>query len=872
MRVNGRLPEERNLELHLERLRSSRLAGFSDGRVLGFKEVLESLKTGIEDDGASLTSLVGPEGSGKTMLLKQLTQSPGARFVDLNRFVRDEGLGLDPRGKSAQALVESLRRSFASSDEHLVLLLDDADQMLLPSGIGVVVQEALRSLPIGAVLVSSTTDLGLDTRLIPIPCARAETLQRRASREEFDGELDRYVISNDADAGFLRPALRSALYTIQNQISDFRLVRYVVEMAIAESLGSGGSVHPSFIKVLFEEDSYLRETYEAPGISINPAGHLRVHEKDKTELLCDLLLSIYESREELLDVAELEMDEMSLRIAREQGTLRETVTALCLTTSPVTVVNSLVPTRDLVAELRRRKLHRSQESKVKADRVGLLLKGLGFTYAPPLHGLKDIESELRDIVELVGSDRSSVAPRIGGTWQAVASGESVLLDLLHFWARVLFGSIETLANTVNREGGGRRPLDASRLTLGEVVRLLRRLRRSIREEGAPLVARLTESEILDDDFLRTADDFVQQRNEFVHDNAEGPKSELLEKLTVCALDLVVRAKDAGYPAVIEVAEIVFDRYGRQIFRGSDSTGRSLTFAVSDEGEAARLEVAGTYFMLPRRLVSTDPVLVPTSRTGSTVLFGEATDYARHSHTQVRQADYLFDLLPALGGDEDILDVGCGDGRITARLGLLVPNGHVTGLDISPSMVELASSSHKMARNMNWVVGTAEDLGFEQVFDVVFSNAALHWTTDPVRSFSGIHRALRPGGTFISHQGGHGTYAGLRSVAVRLIEDRGLEYLFNGWKYPTWYPTVEEIQDLLLKSGFVDVAVDSVITDGSELPTLVTDFARAGLLPFLERLPAVEVHAFTEEFIELASAPGVDLSTHRLFVSARRSHA
>ncbi|MCB0920420.1 MAG: methyltransferase domain-containing protein [Actinobacteria bacterium] len=678
------------------------------------------------------------------------------------------------------------------------------------------------------------------------------------------------MLSNDADPGFLRPALRSALYTIQNQVSDFRLIRYVVEMSVTESLRSGGSVHPNFIKVLFEEDPYLRETFETPGITINPAGHLRVHEKGKTELLCDLLLSIYESREELLDVAELEMDEGSLRIAREQGTLRETVTALCLTTSPVTVVNSLVPTRDLVAELRRRRLHRSQESKVKADRVGLLLKGLGFTYAPPLHGLKDIEGELRDIVELVGSDRSSVAPRIGGTWQAVASGESILLDLLHFWARVLFGSIETLTNTINREGSGRRPLDASRLALGEVLRLLRRLRRSIREEGAPLVARLTDSEILNEDFLRTADDFVQLRNTFVHDSAEGSKSELLEKLTVCALELVLRADEAGYPAVIEVAEIVFDRYGRQIFRGSDSADRSLTFAVSDEGEAARLEVAATYFMLPTRLVSTDPVLVPTSRTGGTVLFGEATEYAKHSDTQVRQADQLFDMLPALSGDEDILDIGCGDGRITARLGLLVPNGHVMGLDVSQSMIDLASSSHRTARNMSWVVGIAEDLGFEQAFDVVFSNAALHWTTDPGRSISGIHRALRPGGTFLSHQGGHGTYAGLRSVVVRLIEDRGLGYLFNGWKYPTWYPTVEEIRELLTKSGFIDVAVNSVITDGSELPTLVTDFARAGLLPYLERLPAVEVHAFTEEFIELATVPGIDLTTHRLFISARRS--
>ncbi len=47
------------------------------------------------------------------------------------------------------------------------------------------------------------------------------------------------------------------------------------------------------------------------------------------------------------------------------------------------------------------------------------------------------------------------------------------------------------------------------------------------------------------------------------------------------------------------------------------------------------------------------------------------DYARHSQGQERWAKELLGLL-SLKPDEDVLDIGCGDGRITAEISRLAP--------------------------------------------------------------------------------------------------------------------------------------------------------------------------------------------------------
>ena len=78
------------------------------------------------------------------------------------------------------------------------------------------------------------------------------------------------------------------------------------------------------------------------------------------------------------------------------------------------------------------------------------------------------------------------------------------------------------------------------------------------------------------------------------------------------------------------------------------------------------------------------------------------------------------LAPRPG--ERILDLGCGDGRLT--MDLAAAGCKVVGVDSSPEFVDAARARGLDVRQMD-----AQDLDFEGEFDAVFSNAALHWMKD-----------------------------------------------------------------------------------------------------------------------------------------------
>ncbi len=102
---------------------------------------------------------------------------------------------------------------------------------------------------------------------------------------------------------------------------------------------------------------------------------------------------------------------------------------------------------------------------------------------------------------------------------------------------------------------------------------------------------------------------------------------------------------------------------------------------------------------------------------------------------------------ALDGAERVLDVGCGDGRVTAELAARVPRGSVLGVDPSPRMLEVAAGRVRPdVPNLAFAAGSAETLTYDAEFDVVVSFNALHWVADLGLALQRIRAALRPGGT------------------------------------------------------------------------------------------------------------------------------
>ena len=101
----------------------------------------------------------------------------------------------------------------------------------------------------------------------------------------------------------------------------------------------------------------------------------------------------------------------------------------------------------------------------------------------------------------------------------------------------------------------------------------------------------------------------------------------------------------------------------------------------------------------------------------------------------------------LGGDERVLDVGCGTGVLLERLGSAHPGLALHGVDPTEAMLDRARE--RCAERVDLKRGEAEALPFgDGEFDVVLSVSALHYFSDPRRAISEMARVLRPGGTLV----------------------------------------------------------------------------------------------------------------------------
>ena len=119
---------------------------------------------------------------------------------------------------------------------------------------------------------------------------------------------------------------------------------------------------------------------------------------------------------------------------------------------------------------------------------------------------------------------------------------------------------------------------------------------------------------------------------------------------------------------------------------------------------------------------------------------------------------VVDLLSPQSG-ERILDLGCGDGALSLKLVEL--GCKVVGVDSSAEMIRAA---HSLGLDAHVVDG--QSLPYDNEFDAVFSNAALHWMKEPEKVIAGVWRALRPGGRFVGEFGGYGNAATIFTAALR----------------------------------------------------------------------------------------------------------
>lgn len=251
---------------------------------------------------------------------------------------------------------------------------------------------------------------------------------------------------------------------------------------------------------------------------------------------------------------------------------------------------------------------------------------------------------------------------------------------------------------------------------------------------------------------------------------------------------------------------------------------------------------------------------------------DPVQYGRYSDERTRP---FHELLARVGADrpERVVDLGCGDGALTATLVDRWPEATVVGVDSSESM--LAAAAVRAMPRLTFALGTIEDWRPAGPVDVLVSNAALHWVSDHQEQLPRLVGSLAPDGWLAVQVPGNGDAPSHALLAELRRSPRWRDRLGAG--AGRWPDTLDPAAyvDLLARLGCTVDAWETTYAHVLAGPDPVLDWVRGtALRPVLARLSSAEVTDLETEYGELlrsaypAEPYGTVVPFRRVFVVAR----
>jgi trans-aconitate 2-methyltransferase len=207
-------------------------------------------------------------------------------------------------------------------------------------------------------------------------------------------------------------------------------------------------------------------------------------------------------------------------------------------------------------------------------------------------------------------------------------------------------------------------------------------------------------------------------------------------------------------------------------------------------------------------------------------------YLRFADERARPAADLIARID-LHNPGEVLDIGCGPGNSTQMLAQRWPKARLTGLDSSAEMLAKAKTEHP---EWKWIHADASVWKSEHLFDLVFSNAALHWVPNHAEIFPRLFQLVAPGGAFAVQMPGNFSAAVhqiMAEVAQESLWQDALRNVMNGVGVESLSSYYDLLQPL---AATVDLWETEYlhIMDG---PEAILEWIRAtGMRPYLHALP------------------------------------
>ena len=245
---------------------------------------------------------------------------------------------------------------------------------------------------------------------------------------------------------------------------------------------------------------------------------------------------------------------------------------------------------------------------------------------------------------------------------------------------------------------------------------------------------------------------------------------------------------------------------------------------------------------------------------------DAANYARISSLQAAMAQEVLDLLE-LEGSERILDIGCGEGKITARIAALVPGGSVVGVDPSHDMISFAKTHFDRAAlpNLRFEVADARSLSFHNQFDFAVSFNALHWIPEQDAALRSIRTALVSGAKSQFRLVTVGTRQSLESVVEETRAAPEWKAYFKNFQDPYLRLTPDEYVAVAQRNGFRVLRVttqDHLWDFGSR--SAFAGFSAVGLVAWTDHLPPRDRPEFINDVLDRYQSVAAERGQENIF--------
>ncbi len=179
-------------------------------------------------------------------------------------------------------------------------------------------------------------------------------------------------------------------------------------------------------------------------------------------------------------------------------------------------------------------------------------------------------------------------------------------------------------------------------------------------------------------------------------------------------------------------------------------------------------------------------------------------YKEKSLVQQKAALKLIHLLK-IDSKDDIIDVACGTGHITNMLSK-ISTGRIIGTDISEGMVKQAKALYP---EIEFRKVAAEDLDYNNEYDIAFCNSALQWFSDPDKSIKAIFNSLKKSGRLgLACPATSNWSPWFDSLISRVVRHKEIKPIFSHWKNPWFHiPAKSDYRLFFEKHGFTTIFIE-----------------------------------------------------------------